>query len=328
MSVGDKVELQCALFRRMPGGYFRMAAQNEEPVYVVFHGGSAFTLPFRGIRKEFEIAEGSHDDLMLRKVEEALGFVSALSPGDSFPAEMVDRRASWQPAEQDKRYAMALLRSGLVSWHRGQAPTDVVDPQALVARMEHPDMREACEAAMRALAQDPNSGIPDVKTVARHMQDLAAEIASCEYIFRKSREGFSLIEEKLNGAATLYKRDSMVSDQISRCIVLLEKAKDDVLTRHAGTAANYGEAYSIIRNVSNALPYIKDARDRHYKYYRLWEDLFQKWSRVSVVEDRTFISVVEATYRVLAPRYAPIQEWVTFLTDSKTRTLRVNMFEW
>lgn len=305
-----------------------MAAQTHEPVYVVQHGGSAFTLPFRGIRREFEIAEGSHDDLMLQKVAEALNFVSALSPGDSFPAEMIDRRASWQPAEQDKRYAMALLRSGLVAWHRKEPLLDLGDPQALVARMERDEMRQAAETAMLALTKEPHAGIPDVKTVARHMQDLAAEIASCEYIFRRCREGFALMEEKIKSAATLYKRDRMVSDQVARCLVLLEKAKIDIFSAHAGTAANYGEAHSVIVNVANALPYIKDARDRHYKSYRVWEDLFQQWSRVSVVEDRTILSVIEATYRVLAPRYAPIQEWVTFLTESKTRAPRMNIVEW
>lgn len=328
MAEKEKVELQCPLFRRMPGGYFRLSAETQEPVYVVSYGGLSFTLPFRGIRKEFGIVEGSDDDVMLQRVAEALNFVSALAPGDPFPAEMVNRQASWEPAEQDKRFAFALLRRSLVAWHRREAPPDITDRTGVIVEMETAAMRQAAEAAVVAVAQEAPSANGDPKVVQRYLHELAAEVAACEYIYRKFREGFALVRDKLHNLISVYRRDRMVSDQISRCLLLLEKAKKDVLGRHEETEANYGEAYSLVMNMPNSLTFIKDARDRHYKIYRVWEDAFHQWSRVSMVEDRSVLGVIEATYRILAPRYAPLQEWITFLSETKRKTPSAHMIEW
>jgi hypothetical protein len=328
MSSTAKVELECALFRRMPGGYFRLSSQTQEPVYVVSHGGAEFALPFRGIRKEFAIAEGSPDDRMLERIAEALQFVSALRPGDEFPPEMIDRKASWEPAEQDRRYALAMVKYSLVNWHRRTPTPDPVEPLAMIALMDGADMRKAASEAIEALAADERLGLRDVRAAQRKVQDLADEISYCEYIFRKLRDGFSVMDEKLRSVAGQFRRDQSVFDQANRCVTLLAKGKASLLEDAASTAANYGEAYASLMNFDNTIMFVRNARDRHYKIFRVWDDLFHKWQRISVTEDRTILTLIEETYRFLAPRYAPIQEWVSFLTNPGTKKSGLNVVEW
>jgi hypothetical protein len=328
MANTTKVELECALFRRMPGGYFRLSSHTQEPVYVVSHGGSEFALPFRGIRKEFQIAEGTPDDRMLERIAEALQFVSALRPGDEFPPEMIDRKASWEPAEQDRRYALAMVKYSLVNWHRRTPTPDPVEPVALIALMDGAEMRKAASEAIEALVGDERLGFQDVKTAQRRVQDLADEISYCEYIFRKFRDGFSIMEGRIRSVATQFRRDQSVADQANRCLTLLSKGKSTLLEDAASTTANYGEAYASLMNFDNMVGFIRNARDRHYKSFRVWDDLFQKWQRISVTEDRTILGLLEETYRFLAPRYAPIQEWVSFLTNAGGKKKGLNVIEW
>jgi hypothetical protein len=328
MANAAKVELECALFRRMPGGYFRLSSQTREPVYVIAHGGSEFALPFRGIRREFQIAEGTPDDRMLERIAEALQFVSALRPGDDFPPEMVDRKASWEPAEQDKRYALAMVKHSLVNWHRRTPTPDLVEPTGMIALMDGPEMRKSASEAMEALAGDERLGLKDARTVQRRVQDLADEISYCEYIFRKLRDGFGVMDDKIRAAASQFKRDQSVFDQANRCLTLLAKGKSSLLEDAASTAANYGEAYASLMNFDNTIMFVRNARDRHYKIFRAWDDLFHKWQRISVTEDRTILNLIEETYRFLAPRYAPIQEWVSFLTNPGGRKQGLNVIEW
>ena len=323
-----KVELECALFKRMPGGYFRLSSHTQEPVYVVSHGGSEFALPFRGIRKEFQIAEGTPDDRMLERIAEALQFVSALRPGDEFPPEMIDRKASWEPAEQDRRYALAMVKYSLVNWHRRTPTPDPVEPLALIALMDGLEMRKAASEAIEALAKDERLGLQDAKIAQRRVQDLAEEISYCEYIFRKLRDGFGTMEDKLRAVSGLFRRDQSVFDQANRCLTLLAKAKSSLLEDAASTAANYGEAYASLMNFDNIIMFVRNSRDRHYKIFRVWDELFHKWQRISVTEDRTILSVIEETYRFLAPRYAPIQEWVSFLTNAGGKKQGLNVIEW
>src|SRR4051812_21369244 len=53
-------------------------------------GGGVGDISIKALRKTFEIAPGSHDDILITQAEEGLRYVPDIRPGDAIPNEILN----------------------------------------------------------------------------------------------------------------------------------------------------------------------------------------------------------------------------------------------
>lgn len=306
------VAFESALLRRLPGGLFRRMADGT-PAYVMTIEGTEYALPFQGLRKEFDIQPGTRDDETLRLIEEALDYVSALLPEEPLPGEVLDGSASWDPDPSHRQVALARIHSGLLSWMLGRPPGDAAgDPRLLVREMEDPAnkrrVRLALEKAAESLGYD---GADRGEALSRLVGLLAEDLAAIEFLREHLLEGVRRVAERLPKAQACFRGDRELVRQMIHIGHLLSKARAEVEDTFVEIEAQTGEPMQMLKNLRNQQPWLRDRRDRLYRRYRAWKPLLSSWADLHPRADDHTVRLVHETHRFLAPRYAPIQEWLT-----------------
>ena len=99
--------------------YFRLTEDNV-PVAVTKLGKTfEAVLPLDGIRKQYDIKIGSHDDRMLRMVEQSLHYLTAITLDEEIPSELTCGKPSWSPKPRHFMIAKQRLSLQLVTWMTG-----------------------------------------------------------------------------------------------------------------------------------------------------------------------------------------------------------------
>jgi hypothetical protein len=305
------VSFESALLRRLPGGLFRRTADGTA-AYVLSINGIEYALPFNGLRREFGIAPGTRDDETLRLIEETLDYVSVLFPDEPLPGEVVDGTASWEPEPSHRQAATARIHAGLIAWMLDRAPADPpTDPHALVREMEDPANKRRVRQALEKAAQSFGYDGPDRgDAVARLVAELAEDLASIEYLREHLLAGVRLVSERLPKVQACFRSDREFGRQAIHIGRLLSKAVDEIEAAFVEIDAQTGEPVQMLKNLRNQQPWLRDRRDRLYKRYRAWKPILAGWSSLHPRADSHTLRLMHETYRFLAPRYAPIQEWI------------------
>jgi hypothetical protein len=73
------------------------------------------------------------------------------------------------------------------------------------------------------------------------------------------------------------------------------------------------EVVSALRNLDSQRNLIRSSRDRLYRLSRAWEPTLHDWAQSDLLTDVAQWHLIDRTYRFLAPRYMPVQEWQAVL---------------
>ncbi len=300
------VHFEHKFFTSVEDAHFRLSAHDNQPVLVVNMGGSEVALTLNGIRNEFGLSDSSADGKMLGLIAESLGFVKMLKPGDQLPKEVLTGEPSWEVNARHIDIATQRLNMQLVTWLSGGEAL-ITDPEALLQIAEDPKTKEKVNNAFTEAAQKLGFG-SDREKVISLIEKLAKELAHIEAL-RDMYAHVQEIDDKVQTLRKLYSRERSVYDIADRVARLMKLAVDGFDDTFSQTDANTGEIMSVLKNIDNQVSYIRKARDLLYRQLVAWEDIIVEWENQPAQRAMKVPDLLRDTYRFLAPRYMPVDDW-------------------
>lgn len=300
--------LEHRLFHTLSDVLFRRAEGDDTPVIVMSLGERTAAVPLRSLQRELGIADDSPDGRMLHLIARSLDYVAGLQMGDPLPTEVLDGRASWAPGAAHRAVAGARLRLQLTAWLQPEGAGVMMPDAGTVRRLdEDPAMRQLVNTALDQAAHD--LGLSGRNGVVRLLETLAEELSYIEAL----REGLlnrvhsmTVRLERFARAGRINRKRMEMLTQVRR---LGKAAEDQIAARFADIDAHSQEVMTALRNVEDERSLIRASRDWLYRVSRAWEPILQDWEEAGGLPDNELWRLIERTYRFLAPRHMPVQEW-------------------
>ncbi len=312
----DICALEHRLFRSLTNVLFRRAENDDTPVMVMSLGERTAAVPLRALQRELDIADASPDGRMFGLIAQALDFVTGLQPGDPLPAEVLDGRASWAPGATHRAVAAARLRLNLAAWLRPEAAGVVMPDAGSVRRLdEDPSIRQHVNAAMEQAARD--LGLTDGSDVVTLLEKLAEELSYIEALreglLNRVRDLVARVDRICRTGRVNKKRMEMLT-QVRR---LSTAGLQQIAARFASLDTHSQEVIAALRDSDRQCNLIRSSRDWLYRLSRAWEPILQDWEEATGLPDAELWNLIDRTYRFLAPRYMPVQEWQAFVAGQR-----------
>ncbi|HEY0205326.1 MAG TPA: hypothetical protein VGC15_14375 [Acetobacteraceae bacterium] len=305
---------------------FRPAEADAAPVMVFSLGGSVAAIPLRSLQQNYCIEAGSPDAVMLGLVVRALDFVAEVRPGDSFPLEVLGRGASWEPSALHQRVAEERLRLLVVgAFDSGICrPWASEDPQAVLQAAAEPDMDERLQsAAMEAAAV---LGLPNATAVARLLAAAAHELGFVEELRDRLLRRASLLLARVDTLGASVGHNLGAIELLSRVRRLAGIAYDKLRVRFHGLDTCTTDVMKVLQDVDRWANAVRIQRDWLYSSLRAWESTLTAWEDGGNVWSQNTWNLLRRTYRFLAPRFMPVQDWqVTHHAHNSEAALREPM---
>lgn len=323
---GDRprVAFEHWFFSKMEEVYFQISEQTGEPVIIIRYAKNAVSMTFKGIKKEFKIADDSHDGQMLDLVARGLKFYKAIRIGDLVPKELLTREASWDLSERHVRIAYQRIGVQLVNWMTG-GQSVITDPDELLQLADDPQIKKTINQAFGEAAEKLGLGRENKEKVVEHVEQLAHELAYIEALrdrFRKVRD----MEDKIQTLRRMYGRERSVlevADQVAR---LGERAVGELNDMFLEVDAQTGEILSVLRNLQAQIGYIRDKRDDLYTRLMAWDEILGLWAHVQLKISPENPELLRRTYQFLAPRFMMVKEWVLMSKLIQQQTGKIKVF--
>jgi len=293
-------------FRRVDDIYFKLDEASEEAVAVVRLGDETVSLPLDGIRREFKLS-GTADGDMLSTLAKGLKYVKALRIGDPIPPELTTRKASWEPEARHRQIAYHRLAMQLLGWLSHDEHI-ITDPEELLQVAGDPTFRKKVSEAFGEAAEHLGIGRENKEQVTHYISDLANELAYIEAM-RDQFKAMQAMDEKIQSLRRLYgnERSALeVADPVAR---LMERALGDFKNQFEQADAQTGEIMAALKNIDLQKTYIQDTRDALHIRLMAWDEILGDWELQPAKKSQNALDLLHKTYRFLAPRYMPVDEW-------------------
>ncbi|MBB4286058.1 hypothetical protein [Roseospira goensis] len=302
----DTVAFEHYFFNKVDDIHFRLDPATKQPLAVVRLGDEDISLPFPGIRREFEIEPDSPDGVMLGLLSKGLKFVKALRPGDPVPKEVLTGDASWTPKEKHRQIAYHRLAIQLLGWLSGDEHV-ITNPDELMQVAGDPTFRRQVNDAFSEAARNLHLASKD--EVTGLIQDLSKELAYIEAL----RDEFGMIkrmQRKVQILPRLYANEHSLLETGNSLNRLVNLAVEDFSGQFETVDAQTGEVMSALKNLDTVKAYVREHRNELRVRLVAWDDLLMKWMNHPMKPGRPTEDLMGETYRFLAPRYMPVDEWV------------------
>ena len=299
------VTFEHPFFAAVGDGQFRMSDHTRAPALMVKFGDGDAALSFAGIRRELRLAEDAPDAIMLDTIATALQFVSVLKIGDPLPAEILSGEASWEIEPRHHELALARLTMQLVTWSSGDE-TAITDADALSQVADDPATRAKAERAALDVAERLSMADQDVKTTLR---ELAEELAYIEAL-REKFAGILAMQAKIDLLKRKFSNERSVLEiavAVRRLMTIAVKRLTHLFDQ---IDAQTGEIVGMLKNPKAQIDYIRGKRDELYCRMVAWREILARWDKCDGRPSEGNVGLLRETYRFLAPRFMPTQQWV------------------
>lgn len=313
----DTVAFEHVFFHKVDDLYFRLDPATNQPQAVVRLGEESMSLPFSGIRREFNIAPDSPDGVMLTLLSKGLKFVRGIRIGDPIPKEVLTGEASWDPKEKHRQIAYHRLAMQLLGWLSGDEHV-ITNPDELMQVAGDPTFRKRVNDAFGEAAI--NLGLPSKEEVTELIQGLSHELAYIEAL-RDEFLAIQRVQRKIDYLRKLYANEHVMLETSNSLIRLVARAVEELTEQFETVDAQTGEIMSALKNLDTVKGYLREHRDDLRVRLVVWDEYLVKWLETPLVSGRTLETLISDTFRFLAPRYLPVDEWVmmTRLQDPAKR---------
>jgi len=285
---------------------FRPGRPDGVPSMIMMLGATIAAVPLDALQAELDIDAASHDGRLIAMIGRALDFVGELRPGDPLPAEIRYGGASWQPDPVHAHLARSRLHLQLTNpdgdWHLAPIAAVLVAAAAtgLLRRV-----RAALTPGQGAVLEDAVQAMAFIESLRDRLLDRAAAIQA----------RVSLLVQTVPHAA--------VAELVGRVRHLTTLAVA-VLHARCADAARYGtDVPALLAAIEPATAQIAAHRDWLFCTLRAWEPLLQDWDAAGPGWHDGTTPLLAQSYRFLALRYMPRQEWLAQCRapDSRARTM-------
>ncbi len=311
-TAADHCTLEHRAFAKLGEVRFRQAQSDGTAVLIVPLGPVMAAVPLRALQAELQIDDDSDDGRMLALIARALDFVGELRPGDKLPLEVLGGDASWQPDPDHLELAQNRLRLQIVALFDDNGTGDAAEwarAPALSVRtaIDGPGMQFRLQAAMVELAA--TLGLRDAAAAAEMLQTVAGELSFTEALRDRL---LSRIERLLAQIETLMLSISSQpsgAELIGRVRRLGTIGATRVRARFDEIEGITAALLPLCRDFTTHQPALRAHRDWLYCCLRAWEEVLSIWGENGDAWRDDTWALLGRTYRFLAPRYMPVQEW-------------------
>ncbi|MFA7430495.1 MAG: hypothetical protein WCZ23_10095 [Rhodospirillaceae bacterium] len=300
------VQFEHAFFKRMADIVFRLDERSNEAVAVVTLGEERLVLPFAGLRREFNLDDGP-DGAMLALLAKGLKYVKGLRIGDPLPPEIITRRASWKPDARHHQIAYHRLAMQLMGWLAGDEHI-ITNPDELLQVAGDPNFKRKVNEAFGEAAEHLGLGRENREMVIGYIADLSDELAYIEAM-RDQFQQMQTMDAKIQLLRRLYGAQRSVLEVVDPVARLMERAVAEFGAQFEQADAQTGEIMSALKNIDAQKVYIQDMRDELHIRLLPWDELLDEWHRLPSKKTEWAEDLLNRTYRFLAPRYMPVDEW-------------------
>jgi len=302
----DTVSLEHVFFKKVDDLYFCLEQATEQAVAIVKLGDEQLSLPLAGIQREFQIDPKSHDGVMLSLLSKGLKFVKGLRIGDPVPKEVTTGEASWEPKDKHRQIAYHRLAMQLLGWLSGDEHV-ISNPDELLQVAGEPTFRKRVNDAFGEAAR--KLGLENKEAVTELIMSLSTELAYIEAL-RDEFHAMERMHRKTEVLRKLYKDEHSQLENANSMIRLVALAVKDFTEKFETVDAQTGEIMAALRNLDTVKVYLRTRRNELRTRLVAWHDLLVKWQDHPMKPTRETEDLVGETYRFLAPRYMPVDEWV------------------
>jgi len=304
------VSFEHKFFAMVDGITFVQDDRDGECVMCMPLEGTEAKLPFNGIKNEFKIAPESPDWSMLDVIEKSLQFVPVIKVGDAVPSELHSGQASWEITDRHRNTARARLSLQLVSWMSGDEEV-IIDSTQLEMLAEDPVMKARVNDAFSEAAVKLGMQAEQREDVIDLVNGLGEELAYIEAL-REKLGDISIVEERIESLRDIYKGDFAMTETINQVGKLCSIPMSEFRQTFDEIDAQTGEIIAVLKNMASQVKFIRETRDSLFQRFWAWNDIVESWQRQPARRSRDSEHLLNETYRFLARRYLPQNEWELF----------------
>ena len=303
--------MQHPAFAKLGEVSFRPAESDATPVLILPLGPTFGAVPLRSIQAEFGIANESADGEMLTLIARALQFVGELRLGDPLPLEILGGGASWEPDPAYLEIARDRVRLQIVALfdeEGGDAAEWVrADPSALRHAMAGPGMQYQLQAAMIELAA--TLGLRDAAAATATLDGVAQELSFLEALRDRLLGRVQSLLMTVEALTMTMSSHPAGTELIGRVRRLASIAATRMQARFSTIEAITAAILPLCRDLDAQRTALREHRDWLHCCLRAWDGVLEAWARAGDAWTEETWPLLARTYKFLAPRYMPVQEW-------------------
>jgi len=287
---------------KTPGARFLLKGHQNQPTFRVDMGDLDGLIDIPVLKKEFGIAENSHDDKLIDLAVAGLRYVPDIKPEDTIPSELLTGKASWTVSPKHKKIAEQRLQVQLLSWVSGKEVL-LTDPQEIAMFLEQIENREKLRMAFGNAAKALGYEAENTEPVIKQLELLARELCYIEAL-RDRYSQIPKIGEKMTELGKSYGSDRNAKLELNRVYALLQTGIQEYTAIFGEADAQTGEIVAAMKSIERQVEYIRKIRDDLHFLIMLWDphiNSLGNWqSRRTPATDK----VLSNLYRFLAPRFS------------------------
>jgi len=305
---GDRCTLEHPLFNRLGDVLFRPAETDGAPCLIIPLGRGTAAMPLRSLQAELGIETASQDGRMLSLIARSLDFVGDLRLGDALPVEVLDGGASWSPGATHQQVAASRLKLQLMAELEGSPePWVTAEPQAVLAAAADPGMRPRLQAAYVEVAA--TLGLTDAAAAARLVEEAVHELGFIEALRDRLLRRVLRLKDRVTHLASGLSQNLAGLELVTRVRRLTIIALDKIAARFTALQAETEVVIAALRDLEARRAVIRQHRDWLYCSLRAWEQILAAREAAGIDWSDGTWPLLARTYRFLAPRFMPMQEW-------------------
>jgi len=306
-----------SMFAKLGQVAFRLSEADLTPVLVIPMGDVTAALPLGSLQQEAGIVDDSPDGRMLALVARALDFVSELRLGDPLPVEVLDGAASWEPGPVYQDLARARIAMQLTTLFDEDAGLETRAASAAWASAERRRTLAAARAPGMALRVQAATiefaarlGLPSA-AAATQLLDLAVhEMGFIDALRVRLLGRVSQLHERLHVLIQASSNNPSRLELIKRVRRLAGIGLAKICACFETLNEQTADLIALLQNIEVSRPIIHRHRDWLHCSLRAWESILSAWDSSSALWSDNTLPLLTRTYRFLAPRYMPMQEWL------------------
>ena len=308
---------QHPVFAKLGEVAFRPTEADRTPALIISMGQATAALPLASLQHELNIEDGSPDGVMLAQVAKSLDFVGELRPGDRLPVEVLCGAASWAPDPVHRDIAQARLNLQLTSVFDDAAGPDgplvgaswaAASPPKALAAMRVPGMDLRLQAATIELAA--TLGLPDAAAARELLEGAAHELSFIEALRARLLDRVARMCGQIEALAQGVANNLSGLELISRVRCLAGIGLARIGARFADLEAQTSDVRGLLQGMAEHRAVIRLHRDWLYSSLRAWEGVLAAWEAAGLAWTDATWPLLSQTYRFLALRFMPTQEWL------------------
>lgn len=305
------------MFSKLGDVAFRLAEADATPVLVIPMGDITAALPLASLQQEAGIKDDSPDGIMLALVARALDFVGELRLGDPFPLEVLGGDASWEPSPAHRDLARVRITLQLTTRFADDSAPDnpaasaawvSAERQPVLAAARMPGMTLRVHAATIKLAA--RMGLPDVAAATELLDAAVHEMGFIEALRASLLGRVARLHERLETLLQNAINKQSRLELIKRVRRLAGIGFDRICARFEALNEQTADLLALLQNIATRRPVIHRHRDWLHCSLRAWEGILTAWDSASAAWSGSTLPLLGRTYRFLAPRFMPMQEWI------------------